>query len=77
MIHKTKVIEKKVEHGQFSVKIRCCEDPDTDQWHTVAPELVSAGFDAQHRLVAAHHDLLIVAKQHLDSVSEEEKEHNL
>jgi len=77
MKHTTEIVETKEANGQFAVKIRCCDDPNTDEWHTVAAQLVERGFDAQHRLAATHHDALLLARKVMDTVKGQKKENEV
>lgn len=61
-MHTTEVvITQKLNNGQIAFCIRCCGDPSTDHWHTMAasvagdPEQRKASVDAQHDFCARQH----------------------
>lgn len=62
MPHTTEIIAiQKMNNGQISVCIRCCGNPSTDHWHTMAHE-VSGDPEKRKASIAQYHDY--VAQQH-------------
>ena len=70
MKHTAEVVEyKKLSNGQFSVLIRCCANPSTDSWHTMAAEVLA---DKKKRKESISSAMLRVAKQHEDAMKASE-----
>lgn len=75
MAHTTEVVATQtLNNGQISFCIRCCGNPSTDHWHTMAatvagdPEKRKASVNEQHDFCANQHALM--QKAVADSVLE-------
>ena len=59
MVHDTKIVEaKELSDGSVSYRVRCCEDPLTDSWHTVSVHAtdLDESLEAHKQNVAATHE---------------------
>lgn len=79
MAHISKVVEwREVSNGQIAVKIRCCDDPSTDHWHTMASQVAAdngrlmSSLATAHSLVTDQHDKHTKAKENLKKLVEED-----
>lgn len=61
-MHTTEVVAtQKLNNGQIAFCIRCCGNPSTDHWHTMAapvaadPDKRKASVDEQHTFCAQQH----------------------
>ena len=75
MSHNTKTVETKViSDEQISVRVRCCEDPLSDSWHSLqitpatTPEEVKAWHEERHKDVQTKHAARHNAHSLLDSL---------
>ena len=78
MPHITKVVEwKELSNGQVAVRIRCCDDPATDHWHTMAssvaadPDKLTSSIAAEHTKLATRHEVHEKAKRNLKKLVDE------
>lgn len=55
MSHITEVVAiQKLNNGQISVCVRCCGNPSTDHWHTMAAEVCGDTNRKQESIAFAH-----------------------
>ena len=69
MIHTTEIVRtEKLSNGQFSVTIRCCNNPSTDHSHTMLasvaanPETRGKSLDEARKICSELHDAAIQAE---------------
>ena len=77
MPHITKVVEwRELNNGQVAVRIRCCDDPATDHWHTMASSVaadsdkLTSSIAAEHTKLATRHEVHEKAKRNLKKLVE-------
>ena len=59
---------QKVSNGQFAFCIRCCANPSTDSWHTMATEVLA---DPKKKKDSINKAKKRVAKEHEDAIKAE------
>lgn len=68
--HQTEIVAfKKLSNGQFSLCLRCCGNPSTDSWHTVAASVMASPKKRKESIKFAKER---VAKEHENVVKAEE-----
>ena len=69
IIHTTEIVEfKKLSNGQFAICIRCCGNPSTDSWHTMAADVMATSKKKKESVGLAQKK---VAKEHDDAIKAE------
>ena len=70
MNHQTEIVGyKKINNGQFAVCLRCCGNPSTDSWHTMAAAVMASPKARKESIKNAR---ARVAKEHEDALKAEE-----
>ncbi len=71
MAHITEIIATQVmNNGQIAVCIRCCNQPSTDHWHTMAHD-VAADTEKRKASIAQYHDFVAAQHENMEKANAE------
>jgi len=84
MSHTTEIIDVKHEADEIlAVKVRCCDDPQTDSWHSMHASVymddakLAESIQYAHVRVAQIHKAHIAAQAKLESLKGSKVEHSI